>query len=139
MEKLSGHIFFSLLTTASIAIVFLACDSKHGAVSLQNDNNKKIKVADLSTDRGVYKVNEDVKLSYTFINEEPTDVTIKNRTVQVKDMSNTSFPVVYEKGIESMLMLNIQEKHDDDSGTYLKDKNDQLELLSIAGITIGLR
>lgn len=138
MEKLSGHIFFSPLTTASITIVFFACESKHRAVSLQSNNNKKIKVADLSTDRDAYKVNEEMKLSYTFINKESTDVAIKNVTVQVKDMFNTPFPVVYEKEIEFMLMLNTKEKYDDDSGT-LKDKHDQLELLSIAGINIGLR
>lgn len=110
MRKLTGNIFFSLLTTAAIALVFFACGSKQKSAGLQKDNTRKIRVTDMSTDRDAYRINDEVKLSYTFINEEASDVIIKNITVRVKDISNTSFPVVYEKEIESRLMLNAKGK-----------------------------
>lgn len=183
MRKLPRNIFFSLHTTTAIALVFFACESKQKSIGLQKDNARNIRVTDMSTDRDAYRINDEVKLSYTFINEEASDVTIKNITVRVKDISNTSFPVVYEKKIQSHLMLNAKGKHigktvnlwkipvgaektvcgvyltyeidkkasqfpnqiffrivNDDDVISLKDKHDQPELLSIAGIdNIGLR
>ena len=109
MRKLFRNIF--LLFTTAIVLIFVACENKHGSVGSQNDNNRKIRITDLATDRNAYKTNEEIKLSYAFINEEASDVTIRNITVQVKDISSTSFPVLYEKKVESKLTLDANAKY----------------------------
>lgn len=107
MKTINKIVFYTLVYCI---VAITACKSTPEKILNRNDQEDTI-ITRASTDKGAYKVNEQVKVTCSFTNEQESVVAIKNIVVQVKNISNTSSPVVYEKKIDTTISLNTKQKY----------------------------
>lgn len=99
---ISKIIFYSLISCICSTI---ACKSGPVKNVLPDNERQSDCIIRASTDKGSYMVNDQVKLNFSFTNENASVVTIDKIIVQVRNISMPSSPVVYEKKMESIIDL----------------------------------
>jgi len=105
IKKIACYAFISCIVAA------IGCKDTSEKKILLATGQENACIIEASTNKGAYKVNEQVQLNCSFSNEKATDVTIKNIIVQVKNISKPSAPVVHEKKIDATINLTPKQNH----------------------------
>lgn len=92
-------------------IALSGCKSSPDKEVISARDRKNISITAVSTDKGAYRVNELVKMTFSFNNEKTYPLTIKNIKVLVRNISMVSAPLVYERKIDTIIDLNPEQNY----------------------------
>lgn len=100
----------SILTAVYCTAAILSCKNVPDSDTMTVNSREHSNIVSVSSGRGSYIAGDNVNLSLTFNNDETSPLTIGNITVRIKNISDSSCPVVYTTQIDTTLSLNPGQK-----------------------------